>query len=614
MNPHFTHNISGSSSEIQCEKYLNNGNSSSSSDKNIIKKINSQNEWSKLLLIDRSKRTNNDVINEEQINITVKSFGDSKRENENKGNLKGKMKRSKNKKTHPYKYIGKNCVMLSNGIIVKNVKLKKIEKPRMKMNQFIIARPKKDNSAIDLNSLINKANIPDVNKNKNEANTSSHLEFLLKQKEEKAKFGSFQMIYIKRPNRSFFTKICKYKSKKSKSSKQVKKLNSSLGIFNKKNPNSVGISPVRTAVSNLARQKSKQNVIIQKNKPILNDNCDTKLGSLSTTTCKKNTIVSNASALLNKSNNYLSNIKISNIALYNSKNKKRPLSSFNVIRNEININIRSTKPDNYDNNNSTYNKSSNLQKTKMASTILIDSKDSQGDINNNIFNNKNFINQFKQLKNDFELYGDKNNNLNILKTYQDKKNQTSKKKPDYMMIEDNNEEKRIIRKLDTSKFKGTSYHKIYPRELSPLFNKKYKSIFEDEKQNKYTNLNWCFKCGYKKHFGNEKNCPICKTIKEQNHLKEENLSNKKYYFPLKDKFDKNNYAQKTFKNYENYENNFNNLFNTRDGDENAQSHYINYMSSSPNNNLFDKFKNIKDYKRSKSSIVDDYCFLQEYFD
>ena len=614
MNPHFTHNISGSSSEIQCEKYLNNGNSSSSSDKNIIKKINSQNEWSKLLLIDRSKRTNNDVINEEQINITVKSFGDSKRENENKGNLKGKMKGSKNKKTHPYKYIGKNCVMLSNGIIVKNVKLKKIEKPRMKMNQFIIARPKKDNSAIDLNSLINKANIPDVNKNKNEANTSSHLEFLLKQKEEKAKFGSFQMIYIKRPNRSFFTKICKYKSKKSKSSKQVKKLNSSLGIFNKKNPNSVGISPVRTVVSNLARQKSKQNVIMQKNKPMLNDNCDTKLGSLSTTTCKKNTIVSNASALLNKSNNYLSNIKISNIALYNSKNKKRPLSSFNVIRNEININIRSTKPDNYDNNNTTYNKSSNLQKTKMASTILIDSKDSQGDINNNIFNNKNFMNQFKQLKNDFELYGDKNNNLNILKTYQDKKNQTSKKKPDYMMIEDNNEEKRIIRKLDTSKFKGTSYHKIYPRELSPLFNNKYKSIFEDEKQNKYTNLNWCFKCGYKKHFGNEKNCPICKTIKEQNHLKEENLSNKKYYFPLKDKFDKNNYAQKTFKNYENYENNFNNLFNTRDGDENVQSHYINYMSSSPNNNLFDKFKNIKDYKRSKSNIIDDYCFLQEYFD
>ena len=38
MNPHFTHNISGSSSEIQCEKYLNNGNSSSSSDKNNVEK------------------------------------------------------------------------------------------------------------------------------------------------------------------------------------------------------------------------------------------------------------------------------------------------------------------------------------------------------------------------------------------------------------------------------------------------------------------------------------------------------------------------------------------------------------------------------------------------
>ena len=610
MNPHFTHNISGSSSEIQCEKYLNNGNSSSSSDKNNVEKINSQNEWSKILLIDRSKMTNNDVINEEQINITGKSFGDSKRENENKGNLKGKNKGSKNKKIYPYKYIGKNCVMLSNGIIVKNVKLKKIEKPKMKMNQFIIARPKKDNSAIDLNAMMNKVNIPDVNINKKEANTSSHLEILLKQKEERAKFGCFQMIYIKRPNRSFFTKICKYKNKKSKSSKLIKKLNSSLGIFNKKKPNSVGISPVRTAVSYLVR--SKQKAIIQNNKPIFNDNCDTKIGSLSTTTCKKNTIVSNASALLNKSNNYLSNVKISNIALYNNKNKKRPLSSFNVIRNEININIRSTKVDNYDNNNTTYNKSSNLQKTKMASTILIDSKDTQGDINSNIFNNKNFINQFKQLKNDFEFYGDKNNNLNILKTYEDKKNKTSKKKPDYMMIEDNNEEKGIIRKIDTSKFKGTSYHKLYPRELSPLFNNKYKNIFEDEKQNKHSN--WCIRCGYKKHFGSEKNCPICKTIKEQNHLKEENLSNKKYYFPLKDKFDNNNYAQKTFKNYENYENNFNNLFNTKDGDENAKSHYINYMSSSPNNMFLDKYNNIKDYKRSKSNIIDDYCFLQEYFD
>ena len=126
MDRHYTHNISCSSSEIQHEKYLNNGNSSSSSDKNNIEKSKSPNEWSKLLLIDRSKRTSNDVINEEEINITVKSFGENKKDNENKGNLKGK---KKGKKKFHYKYLGKNCIMLSNGIIVKNVKLKKEEKP-----------------------------------------------------------------------------------------------------------------------------------------------------------------------------------------------------------------------------------------------------------------------------------------------------------------------------------------------------------------------------------------------------------------------------------------------------------------------------------------------------
>ena len=609
MDRHYTHNISCSSSEIQHEKYLNNGNSSSSSDKNNIEKNKSPNEWSKLLLIDRSKRTSNDVINEEEINITVKSFGENKKDNENKGNLKGK-KKGKKKKFH-YKYLGKNCIMLSNGIIVKNVKLKKEEKPKMKMNQFIIARPKnnKDNNN-NLNSMIKKAFIPDIYNNKNETDTGSHLELLLKQKEERAKLGCFQMIYIKRPNRSFITKICKYKNQNSKSFKQIKKLNSNLGIYNKKRLNSAGVSPVRIA----ARQKSIPKTKLQKNKPIMNDNCDTKLGTLSTTTCKKNTMISNASALLNKSNNYLSNIRLTNNALSNNnnKNKKRPLSSFNVVRNEVNINIRSTKVDNYD-INTTYNKSSNLQKTKMVSTILIDSKEYPGEINNMMFNNKDFMNQFKELKNDFELYGNKdNNNLNILKTFEDKKNQAYKKKPEYMMIEDNNNEDRIIRKINTAKFKGNSYHKFYPKELSPLFNYKNRNNFEDEKQNKQ--LNWCIKCGYKKHFGNEKNCPICLMIKEQNHLKEENLSNKKYYFPLKFKFDKNNYAQKTFRKYENYENNINNLFNPKNEDENFKSHNINYIFSTPNNMNFQKNKNNKDLKRSKSGIIDDYYFLQEYFD
>ena len=371
---------------------------------------------------------------------------------------------------------------------------------------------------------------------------------------------------------------------------------------------------MRTALSNAAKKKSKPTAQLKKNKSIVNENCDTKLGTYSTTTCKKNTMISNASALLNKSNNYVSNIRLTNNVLSNNnnKNQKRPLSSFNVVRNEVNINIRSTKVDNYD-NITTYNKSSNLQKTKMVSTILIESKEYPGEINSMMFNNKDFMNQFKQLKNDFEFYRNKyNNNLNILKTFEDKKKQASKKKPECRMIEDINSENRIFRKINTSKFKGSSYHKFYPRELSPLFNYENRNRFEDEKQNKQ--LNWCIKCGYKKHFGNEKNCPICLMIKKQNLLKEENLSNKKYYFPLKFKFDKNNYAQKTFRKYENYEKNINKLFNPKNEGENIKSHGINYMFSSPNNMIFQKNKNSKDLRRSKSGFIDDYYLLQEYFD
>lgn len=610
MEHHYTHNISGSSSELQYEKHINNGNSSHSSDKNIIDKNKSQNEWSKILLIDNSKRVKNEIINEDE--IVISACG--KNENENKGNLKLNKKGVKNNKLYHYKYIGKNCIMLSNGIIVKNMnKLKKKEKPKMKINEYNISKDLKNANNNDLKS-INQGNIPN-NNNNIEGNTNSHLEFLLKQKEEKAKCASFQMIYIKRPNRSFITKICKYKNQKFKPSKEFKRLNSSLGIYNKQKPNSSRISSVRTALSkpskckSKSKSKSKIKDINHKLKQISNENWDTKLGSVSTTTCnKKNSLASNASAFFNKSNNILSNNLLSNNLLNNNvisnnKNRKRPLSSFNVVRNDGNINIRSSKFDNFD-NNTTYNKSYNLQKT-----LIMDSKEYQAEINNIMYNNENFMNQFKELKNAFELYGERIN-WSGLKIFEDKKHQTYRQNSGHMLIEDDAEEKKTIRKINSSKFKNSSYHNFYPRELSPLFDYRNRNNYEDEKQNKQSNC--CIKCGYKKHFGNEKNCPVCITIKEQNQLKEENLNNKKYYFPLKFKFDKNNYAQKTFRNYEN---NFKELYNTNNENEKVKSHYLNYMFSSPNSNIIPNINNNnQELRKNRSNFLDDYCAVQKYFE
>ena len=103
--------------------------------------------------------------------------------------------------------------------------------------------------------------------------------------------------------------------------------------------------------------------------------------------------------------------------------------------------------------------------------------------------------------------------------------------------------KKITRKLNSAKVRSNSYLKFYPKEISPLYG--YRNKFEDEKQNR---PNYCSRCEYQKHFGNEKNCPICVTIKEQNQLREESLSNKKYYFPFKDKYETNNYSINTFRN------------------------------------------------------------------
>ena len=80
---------------------------------------------------------------------------------------------------------------------------------------------------------------------KNNIYSNNNLEKLLKINEEK-KNDSFHIIYIKKPNRSFMTKICQYKNHKHKKDRLFKKLNSSSAINDKKNPKSCRLTPVST--------------------------------------------------------------------------------------------------------------------------------------------------------------------------------------------------------------------------------------------------------------------------------------------------------------------------------------------------------------------------------
>ena len=118
-----------------------------------------------------------------------------------------------------------------------------------------------------------------------------------------------------------------------------------------------------------------------------------KFSSLSTITAKKLSINNNRNLFFNSNNkNFI---------------QKRPLSSFIVIRKEIDINLKRTKID----NNSFYNKSFNIQKTFQISPITnLNSnniKNNNINLNNKrkkiIYENKNFFNELKELKYAFEF-------------------------------------------------------------------------------------------------------------------------------------------------------------------------------------------------------------------
>ena len=632
MEPHQTHNISYSSSEPQYKLNRNGESSSSSSENDIFSKNKSRNDWSNLLIIDNSKPISKRILSEEDLKMTIKSYEDNLKVKENNEIMKNKNTRSKSKsksksrsknknknKIFSFKnkinknklmnnYSGKKVIVLNNGVILKNMnKLKHIKNPEFQVNEFYISKPQKLNKdIIPLDNNIIPNNLIQEN---NDIIPNSNLNLLLKQTEEKQRENSFHINYIKRPNRSFITKICQYKNQQTKKIREFKRLNSSSGRYKKLKSSSTQLTPVST-VPKTNRQKKKLKTFVNTKIPKLIENMDNKYPSLSSTSYKKFTINSNASLFFSKSNNPIKNNNFT----------RRPLSSINVVRKEININFKGIKNDNY--NNTYYNKSYNMPKTKYISSVMSTNGEKslklrKNDSKNIIYENTDFIKQFKELKNAFEFYSENNNNLKDENNYEGKNFKTFRENPDNIKKENHQGEKKIIRKLNSAKIRKNSYHIFYPKEISPLYNYKSGANFEEEEEKQFKPKYFCSKCGYQKHFGNENNCPICITLKENNQLREENLSNIKYYYPFKDK-NESYYNLKT--GVRNHSSSFNNIFNIINEKSEIKilnnPYYINNMFLDPNYKK-KKIPGIKQmYKRNqknRNNTFEKFGVLQKYF-
>ena len=613
-NTHNTHNLTYSSSEAQYDK--NNESSSSSSNKEYFEKNESETKWSKIIRVNSSKTLSNSILNEEEINVSNKSYNEQQKDIGIKSKVikkikkKGKYKNKKNNKKGFKNYLGQKFRILDNGIIVKNLnKLKKDIKPSMKLNHFFSPK-NKDNKSIQML------------KNTNNVNYNNMNSFIPKFK--KVKNDSFQLMYIKRPDRSFITKLCKYKKNKLKKNKEIKKSNHSssvqttIGLFSKNQPYSSRITPMSTLIAQKKEKKSAKSKYLIRNKNQIIDNPDNKLFSLSAASVEKMSVNSNDSLFNSKSNNLIMNNRL----------KKRPLSSINIPRNEIDLNKKGSKIDNF--GITRYNKSSNIRKTGPISSIInsqINQSDKiQIDSNENImYENADFINQFRELKNAFEIID--NNNNNFIKKMNNYNSINDFKNKYYNTLREKNNKKAIkSKKLFSAKLNKNSYNYLYDKQIIPSYNYVSQNQFEDEKQSKQTKF--CSNCIYQKHFGNEQNCPLCVTLKEHNKLREKKLSNKNYYFPFKNKYETNNSFQRSFKKRKNQFINFStekmmnnnqiyqNYIRNKDNKNSfTNTFYLNNIYSSPNirkKSIKNEMKN-KEIQKNRSNIFNKYNAIHKYF-
>lgn len=610
MEIHNTHNLSQISSEP---------NSLRSSCKEILEGNKPANEWSKL--IKNNSSVSNRIMNEEEIDVTNKCYekqsaitSNQPYEKIDKEKIKNKNNRIKEERNNNKveskitNYLQGKYRLLDNGILVKDMnKTKNQIGQKVKFNAFLIPKEKYNNN----NSYMN-------NKIKNI--------FFRKKNFTKT---PVQVKCIKKPNRSFITKLIKTKRMKSTKKKYFKKLDNSTTyrtntyreskLYNSKKNRLVPISKI------ILSKNGKDNTLMKKlirNKIQTNENnnySDNKMISLSSTSPKKFSIYSYKS--LNDSlnnNNYL---------IINKRVKKRPLSSITkeiVEQNSHNKNLKNEKQDITSGNKSSYN---NL-KTRPIST-MINSKNTQKDkININvedkiIYANENFIKELKELKECFKTCD--SNNKTLFNPILTKRNNHSMRERQKFL----KKQIKKTKKSNSERTKNSDFYDFYPKDIIPLYNIEYKNSFENEKENKRNQF--CKHCGYRKHFGNESNCPVCITIKEQNQLMEEKSSNKYYYFPFKDKYETINSQQSSINSY-NYINNINteqifknghntiNLFYSKNQNilTTFNPFYLNNIYNSPKQirkNIIRSKIRYKESKRSRSiKKIKIYNAIQKYFE
>ena len=519
---------------------------------------------------------------EKKEQIEAKKEKEEKKEKK-KENKKEKIdiKQMEDKKEKDKKKIrGKNeekYMLLNNGFILK------------KINQL-------KNDYKNQNNLINREkHINNVNEeNKNDDNINDNDDKIVK---------------IKKPSRIFITKLIYYKEDNNK--KTYPNIDEPNLEYFKDN---FGLKLRRSSSSiypELQRKNVKtRTVLVTKNKNNNIDKFEEKFSSLSTVTPKQLSIYNNSNLFFNSS--------------YKKHNvKKRPLSS-NIIKKEIDLNLKSSKIE-----NSFYNKSHTVQRICQISSFL-NSNNNIIKISSNkkeiIYDNKNFFNELKELKNAFEL---SDNNIDINNNiYSERRN----KNEIYPKLESNTDREHLLiknRKLNSAKVRGRGRGKMsnlfYP---SPLFFEFNNNIIDDLDKNNNRNSNICCKCDYKKHFGNEQNCPICISRKEENKLKEKKLSNLSYYYPFKDKYSNSSSIQNSFRNNKRKEykskkmncENFLDFVNIKKEIMRPVEYYSPFnlykmeTDLTKNNKEKMNMNSVKEIKKGKNKIHRKYKALQAYFD
>ena len=615
---------------------INDKSKDKSKDKSIDKSIDKSKDKSKSKSKDKIKYLGRENEKNGKL-ISLKHIEKNKDKDKNKSNTINNSPKTRNKKEKEKE---------------KGIKEEK-EKDKIEKKEIKEKSEKKDNNKDTISILSNGIVVKKINQQKEEEDEDAILnQKKLKQKKEdiikeyllnynKSSESNKNSIIIHKPRRSFITKVYIPKSKQRNKLKNKnffqKKSHSNIHTSSLGNYNKLNLKTKQSATStkeDLKKEKSKsKTILINRNQNNI-DKLDEKFSSLSTIIGKKFTINNNSNLFFS-----------SNISNKNNPLKKRPKSSYNVIKKEIDINLKSSKLE-----NSFNNISFNIQKTSQISSIInTNIKTHKNRINRKkiIYENKNFLKDLKDLRNAFELsdnninnINNKDLNININNNFSERMNKTNithktNKKNEVLSkhdSENNNNNKKDgfsikARKLNSAKVRGKSYEHFYPRDPTPLFvefsNKE--NIINDIKMPNIDN-NLCKKCGYKKHFGCEKNCPICIDMKEKNKLNEKKLSNLNYYFPFKDK---NKISiQNSFRN--NNSNNshkikqiinhdsFINFINIKMENLLPVDYYNSYYYNSIHTNLHKKKKlkmnSAKPIGSDKNIIYHKYNALQNYFE